>query len=68
MRRKKRAWQRQQVHELLDQLCREPRYFWQRVNRQLTSMPQQVQDPAAWEAIASLQRRSSRRRGPKGVR
>jgi len=47
VRRKKRAWQRQQLHELLDQLYREPRCFWQRVNRQLTSMPLQMQDPAA---------------------
>ncbi len=47
VRRKKRAWQRQQLHELLDQLYREPRCFWQRVNRQLTSMPRQMQDPAA---------------------
>ena len=47
VRQKKRAWQRQQLHELLDQLYREPRYFWQRVNRQLTSMPRQLQDPAA---------------------
>ena len=55
VRRKKRAWQQQQLGELLDLLRVEPRNFWQRVNVMQTSMPLQLRDPSAWEAYIQLQ-------------
>jgi hypothetical protein len=55
VRRKKRAWQRQELQQLLQQLHSEPRAFWKRVNSQPGSMPQHLQDPAAWDAYLQLQ-------------
>ena len=63
VRRKKRAWQRMQLDELLSLMHNEPRTFWQRVNTLQTSMPLHLRDPQAWETYIHLQ---SARQAPPG--
>ena len=50
LRRKRRRYNQEQLHELCQLLRSDPRKFWQQVRLRTSLLPEQLRNPAAWVA------------------